>query len=69
MLGLLITLLVIIGLSCVALFMTYMRTRDLVAQNVGGDEMNDIATKQGYAIILHVIAILIMVVKIGTLMV
>ena len=67
MLGFLITLLVLIGLSGYVTVMSYMRTRDVIARDANNDAMNEILSRQGYAIILQAIGILLMVVKIGTL--
>lgn len=67
MLGLLITLLIIVGLSFSLLTISYMRTRDVVAAKQEGDAMTEIQNKQAMSLVLHIVAILTIVGYIGYL--
>lgn len=68
MLTIMITLLVIIGLSTYLVTMSYMRTRDVLARDANNDGLNEVLDRQKYSLILHIIAVLIMVAYIGKLM-
>ena len=68
MMTIMITLLVIVSLSCYLVANAYMSTRDVIAKSDVSDTLNGVRDRQGYALMLHVIAILIMVAYIGKLM-
>lgn len=63
---LMITLLVLVGLSCYLVALSYGTARDVVVRGAGDKDLLEVLSRLRYSLALHISAIIIMTIYIGT---